>query len=273
MAALGSHGANLSCVSGDVSTKLHTLQITIFVHTHSGLPKLSSYWSQKDKGRSIPSWGVKSQLTCKWVLHVARELSSTLRCPLVKICRLTCAVLDSFPMSCNSQCNPLGLVTIIRSIVLMRDKDPGWNLSNGMASKRESQMGTQFFLLPKSMPCCSTAWMHTDPDDRMRWSSHCFLTGMMFSLHYAKAMGLKFLLSKLFPITQAPLPHLLIHPCKSMHPIGAEMPSWMGPLASLYLCILSMAFKTTWRRQCLPSLPWWAENVGMVFSLIVYLIL
>ena len=60
MAVLGSRSANLSDVFADVCAERHTLHVSVFVHTPSGLSELSSCWPQEDQGRSMPSQGVKS---------------------------------------------------------------------------------------------------------------------------------------------------------------------------------------------------------------------
>lgn len=70
-----------------------------------------------------------------------------------------CAELDPFPMSWNAQCDPLRLAIVTVHTVHMKNKDSGYNLSNAIASKRQSPICTQGCLVPKSMPCCSTALM------------------------------------------------------------------------------------------------------------------
>ena len=54
MAVLGSRSANLSDVSGDGSAQLHTLHLSVFVHTHSGLSELNGCWPQEDQADLFP---------------------------------------------------------------------------------------------------------------------------------------------------------------------------------------------------------------------------
>lgn len=122
-------------------------------------------------------------------------------------------------------------------VVHMKNKDAGYNLSIAVASKLQSPICTQRFLVPKSMPCYSVALMQSDSNCSKRWNPHCLLTGMMlFSLNSAKGMGLRIVqvpVAKLLLVNQVPLPHLL-HPGKTMHP------RWH--LLHNYLWILSASF-------------------------------
>lgn len=105
MAVLGSRTANLSDISGDGSSQPHTLHVSIFVHTHSGLSELHGCWPQEDQGRSIPSRVVKSVATQRSPFG-GSGLSTAWRCPSVKLLYLTCAV-QPLPGLRQSQRNTL----------------------------------------------------------------------------------------------------------------------------------------------------------------------
>lgn len=73
-----------------------------------------------------------------------------------------------FPSIVRLSTPSLRLLIIITPAIPMRNKDLGCHSSNGTASTWKHQMCTQFFLVPKSMPCHSTPLMQTDPHDRVR---------------------------------------------------------------------------------------------------------
>lgn len=178
---------------------------------------------------------------------MASDLCGVTRLPL------TCAILELFPVLCNSQYHPLRLLITITPVIRMRNKDSGFHLSNGIASTWKSQTCTQFFLVPKSAPCPSAALMPMDPHDSEA-ESHCRLQARC-SLHFtvprAWASDCYFLPSKLPQAFGSPAPP----PCPTTANPWVQKRQEALSDGSLACHVSGPQTLGYWRMLCLPRLP------------------